>query len=926
MLALASMTSVAQEVSPVSELVSAAGKAGISESLFDSPQQRLGDCSLYTHDELDDMAARDGRPSVQWIGTRAYAWTTINSYTQFCVYLTMPKRVGLTRVEAAALLAASIPGRLAMEMPYPEAQVDSAQMAADAALDRTAADAAAPMDSPGAKVDILGLTPWNQSTYAFSAVAYVTFEEQPNGVAASQGSALQISPYVYVTAAHLAFNPTTRAPLKNGRIYPHYRVPDPTQSIRITEVIVPNEFALFDIGDPRNIGNDLAFLNVTEPTQAASSSGFPSLRYTDSRLDLGLVGGIGHPESDPFFINGWEIPGALYPSWFYPPPYTINRPMQMYMLGYPLKVGAVINKEHRAYVSTGQLASGTLKELIYHCPPAESFCHPYWETLNEAAKGMSGGPMIGRMSIVNDRNLDFAWQYAIIGIENAIVTDSTGDAASIGSGYFDFNSGYIATHVGWTPDPKITLGNPVNGYTYDVSQLPLFTGNAGTSTSSLTWTSDIDGLLGTGGSVNVVGKLSQGEHAITIQIGNQPLAEATTVVSSNLGSSSVPSSSVGSSKRVVTIHVTAQPSTLTASPNPVLAPNGAAFGMTTLSWSAPSYAAVDLVLTVNGSQSLLRGAAASSGSVVIPIYVGNSYKLDLYRPGNRTEILATTTVTGKPGPIITATPNPVVIPAGGSTGTTMLNWNSQGVAPKTGVYVSVDGAALTLVATNNQSGSVSVNWIQLNHRYEFFLCPQDNGQLRLASTVVLAQAMPTPTFTATPNPVPVAAGQTSATYTLAWSTPGYSQVDVYGDNNLTGQVHQFLGTAASPGSAPEPIELGERAVIKFYPHGDATTLLGSVNITATSPAVISASPNPVIIPANVTTTNYTLSWNTPGFAEVDVYGDNNLTGQVHQYLGSIASPGALPEPISVGETAVLYFYPKGDGVHLLGKVTVVGRH
>jgi hypothetical protein len=88
------------------------------------------------------------------------------------------------------------------------------------------------------------------------------------------------------------------------------------------------------------------------------------------------------------------------------------------------------------------------------------------------------------------------------------------------------------------------------------------------------------------------------------------------------------------------------------------------------------------------------------------------------------------------------------------------------------------------------------------------------------------------TMTASPNPVIVPAGQTTATFTLTWNAPGFSQVDLWGVQNLQnpGQV-LFLGSGPASGTAPEPMSVGEVATLWLYKSGDTTTPLATLHVT-----------------------------------------------------------------------------------------------
>lgn len=93
------------------------------------------------------------------------------------------------------------------------------------------------------------------------------------------------------------------------------------------------------------------------------------------------------------------------------------------------------------------------------------------------------------------------------------------------------------------------------------------------------------------------------------------------------------------------------------------------------------------------------------------------------------------------------------------------------------------------------------------------------------------------------------------------------------------------------------------------------------------PATMTASSNPVIVPAGQTTATFTLSWNAPGANQVDLYGEQNLQnpGQT-LFLGTGAASGTAPAPMSVGEDAWLWLYFHGDTTKPIATLEVTGRH
>lgn len=90
---------------------------------------------------------------------------------------------------------------------------------------------------------------------------------------------------------------------------------------------------------------------------------------------------------------------------------------------------------------------------------------------------------------------------------------------------------------------------------------------------------------------------------------------------------------------------------------------------------------------------------------------------------------------------------------------------------------------------------------------------------------------------------------------------------------------------------------------------------------------MTASQNPVIVPADQKTATFTLTWNAPGHSEVDLWGQQNLQSPGQKlFLGSGPSSGTAPEPMSVGEVATLWLYAHGDTTTPLATLQMTGQH
>lgn len=183
-----------------------------------------------------------------------------------------------------------------------------------------------------------------------------------------------------------------------------------------------------------------------------------------------------------------------------------------------------------------------------------------------------------------------------------------------------------------------------------------------------------------------------------------------------------------------------------------------------------------------------------------------------------------------------------------------------------------------------------------------------------SATLTLSNAAPY--LRATPSIVQIPAGQTSGSYSLSWSAPGYSMVTLYGKQNLVdpGKI-KCLGSGTSSGTAGEGIKAGEQDDLYLLSYTGCTagtivtTLPGPTLASATIIApTMAATPNPVPIPTGANGATFTLSWNMPGQTQVTLYGEQNLDhpGQ-YQCLGSGPATGTSVQYMSRGEIAHLAF-------------------
>jgi len=195
----------------------------------------------------------------------------------------------------------------------------------------------------------------------------------------------------------------------------------------------------------------------------------------------------------------------------------------------------------------------------------------------------------------------------------------------------------------------------------------------------------------------------------------------------------------------------AQP-TIHATPNPVIIPWGSTSANTTVTWSAPGYAGLDVWTSTNGGPWVWSVSAQSSYSVVLPISAGQTVGMRLYPyssdsshpgQGGTANLLASTTITGVAGaqPTFSANPSHVVVPAGSTTGNTTVSWNAPGFAGLD-LWTSTNGGAYQWSASAQASGS-SVLSVTIGNTYSIRFYPynsdsthpNEGGTLGLLGTV-----------------------------------------------------------------------------------------------------------------------------------------------------------------------------------------------
>ncbi len=324
------------------------------------------------------------------------------------------------------------------------------------------------------------------------------------------------------------------------------------------------------------------------------------------------------------------------------------------------------------------------------------------------------------------------------------------------------------------------------------------------------------------------------------------------------------------------------PATISASPNPIQVPLGITVGQTTLTWDAPSSTTVDVY--VGGVGGTLFTSGGPTGSAQTGDWVSNGDVFTLV-DGTTHQAIATTTVSvvqTAPTATFTASPNPIPVPPGATTGQTTLTWNAP---DSTTVDIYVGGTNGSLFASGGPTGSAQTGgWV--SNGMVFTLVDGTSHQVLATATVSLVTVTPTASFTASPNPISVPPGITTGQTTLSWNAPASTTVNVY-----VGSQSGPLFTSGGPKGSATTGDWVSNGMVFVLVDGTTQELLATATVslvTVTPTASFSASPNPILVAPGATLGQTTLTWNAPGSTAVEIH-LGSATGTLFASLGPTGS-------------------------------------
>lgn len=643
------------------------------------------------------------------------------------------------------------------------------------------------------------------SLFPFNTLSFV----QTDGAAAS---AVQVGPNLWITAAHVVAN-TSGVRYTHPYVLPRYNVPQHSAAIPIAEIIIDNAY-VSPTAD-RN-AHDIAFLRTATSSPLPQ---FPNVYLISSTVDHERPADtLCHAGQLPYSDAWINLPANSQQSisWF--PEYTpcwINPDPDVFILGYPEYANGSPNSNLVPYYSAGYLWGTShffstfpymyYYELVHTC----SDCAPFIGSEAAVSGGYSGGPIYG---------FDH-YYYKLLGIVTArnIPGSTSSNINSVGTGQYQYNYTWFQQNLQWNPSQLISISSPTTG-SYTSSSIPPLIASAGLLADSLSWTSSIDGPLGTGSNISVANRLSVGTHTIT--------------------------ATVGETSKSVEVIITAPPPSATFTPATATIPVGALVATAPFSIRySCSCSSLDWWLSINSGAYQLRATTVGQGTYTDNISASTVYRYKIYPHSNITTLLGTPSVTGQiaASPSFNVTPTTVVVPATASSGNVVVTWNAPGY-PALDWWGKINNGPWTGgTLTTPASGTTTIP-IPVGTTYSWRFYPQGSanqgGTTNLLGTLTAnAAAAPSPTFSANPTHIIVPANATSGNTVVTWNAPGYTALDWCGKTNNGPWECGSLTTPAS-GTTTIPVPVGTTYGWRFYPagspnQGGTANLLGSLTVSAT---------------------------------------------------------------------------------------------
>lgn len=307
-------------------------------------------------------------------------------------------------------------------------------------------------------------------------------------------------------------------------------------------------------------------------------------------------------------------------------------------------------------------------------------------------------------------------------------------------------------------------------------------------------------------------------------------------------------------------------------------------GSSTLSWSVTGATSVSIDQGI--------GAVQMSGSTSVMPAQTTTYHLTASDASGNTQTQSATVTVGTQPPsglnFITATPNPILLSSGATTGMTTLSWNAPPQVKSVEIHINAPDGPTT--STGSTSGTATTGtWV--NDGMVFYLQDVTGGKpLTLANTldtVTVRAAASNATFFAA-SPLYIPPGQSMGTVMLMWNAPGYSGVQIRVGSStgaaMTGVLGPsswtftgnwvangetfFLQNAAGGNSSGDQNTIQKVTAAITSGGSGSQSGGGGTGGPAGNTATFYANPNPITADAGRSTGKTTLYWNQPAYSQL----------------------------------------------------------
>ncbi len=221
--------------------------------------------------------------------------------------------------------------------------------------------------------------------------------------------------------------------------------------------------------------------------------------------------------------------------------------------------------------------------------------------------------------------------------------------------------------------------------------------------------------------------------------------------------------------------------------------------------------------------------------------------------------------------LLTAAPNPLVVFAPASVGTTTLTWNAPSVG-SVEVHVGTPGGPL--FAAGGSSGSATTGLWATGGMF-FYLQDTTGGKPLVAENTLAVAALilhqQPGSFFATPNPIPNPSAGGLGQTTVQWDLPGAGPLEVH-VNSPAGTLFAAGGSSGTAATGPWVTDQ-----MQFFLESPSSgnlpgNLKGTLNVYVENQAhSFRATPNPISLAAGQNLGVSTLVWNVPGATSVELH-------------------------------------------------------